>query len=152
MRVVGVTLIRLIGKFLIVRGIWILVHDFRATLFTFRLLPERVSEWGIPVVALIVYVSLVVPLCYIIGGVGLVFVKHWGRMLAFFGLWFNVLFSLTCIASKWYFQLVLKSSPLIIKNGHNPTLFIMISSYVLALIEVIIIIFLMRPRVREELK
>jgi len=149
MKIIGIWLIRFIGKILIIRGIWILINDFRAAILTFRLFPQRVHEWGIPVVLMIICASLIVPLLYIIGGVGILFLKRWARLLAFCGLWYNVLYSITSIATKWYQQFVLKTLPALFRPGDEILFFILVSSCLMALIEVIIIIFLSRPKVRE---
>lgn len=148
----GVLLIRILAFFIIVRGFWILVSDFRSIVFTFRLFPDRVEQWGISVFVLIALNVFIVPLLYIIGGLGMLMVHRWARILIFCGLWLSVLLKLTNIVCQWYIQMFLNMKTFIVRQGFDPVLQFAISSHVLALVEVAIIIFLMRPYVREQFK
>jgi len=148
----GVFLIKAFALFLIVRGLWMFVKDLRPVIFTFCLFPERMMQWGASVLAMIFFNAFFVPLLYITGGSGMFLLRHWGRHFVFFGLWFSVLFQLTGIVCKWYFQVVLHTTTFVVRQGFDPVLNIAISSYVFTLIEVAIIIFLMRPHVRQQFR
>ena len=148
----GVFLIKAFALFLIVRGSWMLVKDLRPVIFTFCLFPERLEQWGASALALIFFNALFVPLLFIAGGAGMLALRQWGRHFVFFGLWFSVLFQLTGIVCKWYFQVALRTTTFVVRQGYDPVLNIAISSYIFTLIEVAIIIFLMRVHVRQQFR
>jgi hypothetical protein len=122
------------AAFFIIRALW----DFSAF----------ASAWGLYLALATIIVSFVLPVALIVGGIALLLMKEWGRVVLLVGLSIHILFGLAGIIRNWYTTLTVGGARAIPADSYR-VVTSLVPTYVIVFVEIVALYLLLRPESKD---
>lgn len=138
-----------VGLTLIVLGEWVLIRDIRAIISLFSGFSAVVREFGLWSITLLP----ILPVLFIAAGAGFLFLKNWGKILAQVSLTIDLLLRSFTIAGFWLNWLAMKGiiNRAVVPANADVQGYILGPTYIVFVIEIALLFFVSRHRVKARL-
>ena len=145
-----------ISLFVAILGGWVLLTSAPAVFEALRYFTDTLNVAGFPWIVSIVFLSLVLPICFIVSGISCFLLKEWGRRLVFWSLLITLLIRIYGIITVRFFSSTMEGYTPVISQGDQietqVRLISMIPNYIIMLFIAVGLYLITRPKVKEQFR